>query len=368
MPSRPSIRPAVAEAPADLIGRTRAELVDLLAGLGLPRFRAQQIWQWIYHRGVTDFADMTNLAKPVRAQLAETFTISRPAVSQDLTSVDGTRKWLLRFADGHEAEMVYIPMDADSGTLCVSSQVGCVLNCRFCHTGTQPFVRNLTPAEIVGQIMLARDALGEWPTPNEGRQICNIVLMGMGEPLYNLDNLAIALPIIMDGEGIAISRRRITLSTAGLVPQMHRCGAELGVLLAVSLHAVTDEVRDHLVPLNRKYPIAELMRACRDYPGLRNAQRITFEYVMLRDVNDSPADARELVRLLRGIPAKVNLIPFNPWPGSEFECATPAAIDRFSSMVFDAGIAAPVREPRGRDILAACGQLKSASQRTPSAA
>ena len=334
-----------------------------MAAIGAEPFRARQLWHWIYHRGVTDFAAMSNLAKGFRQSLAERYELRRPEVARGLASADGTRKWLLRFADGQEAETVHIP-EAERGTLCVSSQVGCTLNCAFCHTGTQRLVRNLDAAEIVGQVMLARDALGEWPSPAEGRQLTNIVLMGMGEPLYNYANVAAALKIIMDPEGLAVSRRKITLSTAGVVPMIARVGAELGVNLAVSLHAVTDELRDRLVPLNKKYKIAELLDACRTYPGSSNARRITFEYVMLKGVNDSPAEARELVRLLKGIPAKVNLIPFNPWPGAPYECSTDAAIAAFSDIVFAAGYSAPVRAPRGRDILAACGQLKSASLRT----
>ncbi|HKS88784.1 MAG TPA: 23S rRNA (adenine(2503)-C(2))-methyltransferase RlmN, partial [Stellaceae bacterium] len=305
----------------NLVGLGRAELGAEMAAFGAEPFRARQLWHWIYHRGVTDFAAMGNLAKSFRARLAEHYELRRPEVPRALISADGTRKWLLRFADGQEAETVHIP-EADRGTLCVSSQVGCTLNCSFCHTGTQRLVRNLGAAEIVGQVMLARDALGEWPSPPEGRQLTNIVLMGMGEPLYNYDNVAAAIKIVMDPEGLAISRRKITLSTAGVVPMIARCGAELGVNLAVSLHAVSDGLRDQLVPLNRKYPIAELLDACRNYPGSSNARRITFEYVMLKGVNDSPAEARELVRLLRGIPAKVNLIPFNPWPGAPYECSS----------------------------------------------
>jgi 23S rRNA (adenine2503-C2)-methyltransferase len=286
--------------------------------------------------------------------------VARPAVSRALASLDGTQKWLLRFSDGQEVESVHIP-EEDRGTLCVSSQVGCTLTCKFCHTGTQRLVRNLEAAEIVGQVMIARDALGEWPSPAEDRQITNIVMMGMGEPLYNFDNVAKALKIVMDHEGLSISRRKITLSTAGVVPMIRRCGAELGVNLAISLHAVSDELRDVLVPLNKKYPIAELLDACRTYPGSSNARRITFEYVMLKGVNDTPAEARELVRLLAGIPAKVNLIPFNPWPGAPFECSSDAAIAAFADIVNAAGYSSPVRTPRGRDILAACGQLKSES-------
>ena len=356
----------------NLVGLGRAQLAAELEDFGAEPFRARQLWHWLYHRGATDFAVMTNLAKGFRDQLAGRYALRRPRVALAQASSDGTRKWLLRFDDGQEVETVHIP-EADRGTLCVSSQVGCTLTCRFCHTGTQRMVRNLSTAEIVGQVMLARDALGEWPSPKEERLpgtpakaggrpgITNIVLMGMGEPLYNFDNVAAAMKIVMDREGLAISRRKITLSTAGVAPMIARCGAEIGVNLAISLHAVTDELRDELVPLNKKYPIAELLDACRSYPGSSNARRITFEYVMLKGVNDSPAEARELVRLLKGIPAKVNLIPFNPWPGAPFECSSDAAITAFSDIVFAAGYSAPVRTPRGRDILAACGQLKSAS-------
>jgi len=355
---------APAAAPADgrrnLIGLDRAALAAEMAAIGAPGFRARQLWHWIYHRGATDFGVMTSLAKEFRSQLAERFVIERPTIAAAQHSIDGTRKWLLRFADGQEVESVHIP-EEDRGTLCVSSQVGCTLTCQFCHTGTQRLVRNLSAAEIVGQVMTARDQLGEWPSPKDGRLLSNIVMMGMGEPLYNYENVALALKIVMDGEGIAISKRRITLSTAGVVPMIERAGRELSVNLAISLHAVNDELRDRIVPINRKYPIAALLDACRNYPGLSNARRITFEYVMLRDVNDSPAEARELVRLLEGIPAKVNLIPFNPWPGAPFECSSDAAIKRFSDIVFDAGYASPVRTPRGQDIMAACGQLKSAS-------
>ncbi|MBI3514801.1 MAG: 23S rRNA (adenine(2503)-C(2))-methyltransferase RlmN [Proteobacteria bacterium] len=365
-PSSPSA-PTPAAAPnagarIDLVGLSREALGAELAALDEPRFRANQLWHWIYHRGATDFERMTTLAKSLRAKLAERYVVGRPAIRQDLKSVDATRKWLLRLADGHEIESVHIPED-DRGTLCVSSQVGCTLTCRFCHTGTQTLVRNLTAGEIVGQVMLARDVLGEWPSPQDERLLSNVVLMGMGEPLYNFDAVAQAMKIVMDHAGISISRRRITLSTAGVVPMIERCGAEIGVNLAISLHAVRDALRDVLVPLNKKYPLAELLAACRAYPGLNNARRITFEYVMLKDINDSPADARELVRLLQGIPAKVNLIPFNAWPGAPYECSTDAAIQRFGDIVNAAGYASPVRTPRGRDILAACGQLKSASQR-----
>ena len=358
----PQFAPAAAstEARRNLIGLDRQALAAEMAAIGAPAFRARQLWHWIYHRGATDFAAMTSLAKDFRARLAERFVVERPTIVTAQHSVDGTRKWLLRFGDGQEVETVHIP-EEDRGTLCVSSQVGCTLTCKFCHTGTQRLVRNLSAAEIVGQVMTARDQLGEWPSPRDGRLVSNIVLMGMGEPLYNYDNVAHAMRIVMDGEGIAISKRRITLSTAGVAPMIERCGRELGVNLAISLHAVNDELRDQIVPINRKYPLATLLEACRNYPGLTNARRITFEYVMLKDVNDSPAEARELVRLLKGIPAKVNLIPFNPWPGAPFECSSDAAIKRFSDVVFDAGYSSPIRTPRGQDIMAACGQLKSAS-------
>ncbi|HEV2101129.1 MAG TPA: 23S rRNA (adenine(2503)-C(2))-methyltransferase RlmN [Stellaceae bacterium] len=358
MPSEPPI----SEPLHNLIGLGREGLAAEMAEFGAEPFRARQLWHWIYHRGVTDFARMTTLSKAFRERLAARYELRRPAISRHLVSVDGTRKWLLRFADGQEVETVHIP-EEDRGTLCVSSQVGCTLNCSFCHTGTQLLVRNLGPAEIVSQVMVARDQLGEWPSPQDDRQLTNLVLMGMGEPLYNYDNVAASMKIVMDPEGLSISRRKITLSTAGVVPMIRRCGAELAVNLAISLHAVRDDIRDRLVPLNRRYPIAELLDACRAYPGASNARRITFEYVMLNGVNDSPTDARELVRLLAGIPAKVNLIPFNPWPGAPYECSTGAAIKAFSDIVFAAGYSAPVRTPRGRDILAACGQLKSASVR-----
>ena len=347
----------------DLVGLSRAELAQALAGLGLPAFRTRQIWHWIYRRGATSFEEMTTLAKPLRALLGEAFFISRPTVARDEISADRARKWLVGFADGKQAETVFIP-ETDRGALCVSSQVGCTLSCSFCHTGTQPWVRNLSTAEIVGQVMLARDASGEWPGPAGGRLLSNVVLMGMGEPLYNYDNVVKAVRIILDEEGIAIGRRRITLSTAGVAPRIADVGRDLGVRLAISLHAVEDALRDVLVPINRRYPIAELLRACRDYPDSRNARRITFEYVMLDGLNDSPADARALVALLGGIPSKVNLIPFNPWPGAPYECSSDAAIARFAGILNRAGLAAPVRAPRGRDIMAACGQLKSASQRS----
>ena len=359
--SAPPTEPA--EARRNLVGLSRDELEAEMAAFGEKPFRARQLWHWIYHRGVSDFAEMTTLSKAFRAKLAEHYVVARPEVSLDQQSTDGTRKWLLRFADGQEAECVFIP-DEDRGTLCVSSQVGCTLTCRFCHTGTQRLVRNLSPAEIVGQVMLARDCLGEWPTPSgEDRRLTNIVLMGMGEPLYNFDNVAQAMRIVMDGEGISISKRRITLSTAGVVPIMARCGSELDVNLAVSLHAVNDQLRDVIVPLNKKYPLAELLEACRAYPGAHNARRITFEYVMLKDVNDTPEQAHALVKLLRELPAKVNLIPFNPWPGAPYDCSEPDTVKAFSDILFEAGISAPIRRPRGRDIMAACGQLKSASER-----
>ncbi len=352
----PAPRPA-------LVGCARDVLDAHLAALGQQPFRAAQIWQWLYHRGAADFAAMTNLPAALRDALTASWDIARPAVAQEQRSADGTVKWLLRLADASLIETVFIP-GKERGTLCVSSQVGCTLNCRFCHTGTQRLVRNLTAAEVVAQVLLARDRLDDWPVPGKERRVTNIVMMGMGEPLYNYDNVAAALAVIMDGEGIAISKRRITLSTAGVVPMMQRCGEELGVKLAVSLHAVTDALRDELVPLNRKYPLDQLLAACRAYPGARNARRITFEYVMLRDVNDSPADAHALVRLIRGIPAKVNLIPFNPWPGAPYERSTPQAIERFAAIMLDGGYASPIRTPRGEDILAACGQLKSTSERT----
>ncbi len=347
----------------NLVGLSRAELKAELASQGLEPFRAGQIWHWIYWHGLTDFTGMSNIAKAVREKLAQLYVIERPAIATEQRSSDGTRKWLLRLADGNEVESVYIPED-DRGAVCISSQVGCTLTCSFCHTGTMALVRNLTPGEIVGQFMVARDSYGEWPSPTDGgRLISNIVMMGMGEPLYNLDNVAQALTIVMDDQGLALSRRRITLSTSGVVPMMQRCGEELNVNLAVSLHAVRDELRDQLVPINRKWPIAELLQACREYPGAKNARRITFEYIMLKDVNDSDADAHELVRLLKGIPAKVNLIPFNAWPGAPYECSSNNRIHRFAEILNAAQLAAPIRTPRGRDILAACGQLKSASQR-----
>jgi 23S rRNA (adenine2503-C2)-methyltransferase len=371
----------VAPEKPSLIGLTRGQLADALGSLGVPqtqiKMRVQQLWHWIYFRGVTSFDEMSSVSKDLRAVLAQHYTLARPEIVAEQVSVDGTRKWLLRLPGEvqgerpHEVECVYIP-DTERGTLCVSSQVGCTLNCTFCHTGTQRLVRNLTAGEIVGQVMVARDRMGDWPggtrpadgvVPNGERCITNIVMMGMGEPLYNFDAVRDALLIVADGEGIAISKRRITLSTSGVLPNIERTGAEIGCMLAVSLHAVRDELRNELVPLNRKYPIADLLEACRNYPGVSNAKRITFEYVMLKHVNDSIEDAKALVRLLKGIPAKINLIPFNPWPGTRYECSDWEQIEKFSQVVFDAGYASPVRTPRGRDILAACGQLKSASEK-----
>jgi 23S rRNA (adenine2503-C2)-methyltransferase len=364
----PRPEPTAADARPDLVGRSRESIRALLEEAGLDarqaKLRAKQIWHQIYNRGATEFEVMSDIAKPQRAWLAERFTIGRPDVVVQQVSTDGTRKWLLKTPDGHDFEMVFIP-DADRGTLCVSSQVGCTLNCRFCHTGTMKLVRNLTAGEIVGQVMLARDALGEWPSQPEGRLLSNIVMMGMGEPLYNFDNVRDALKIVMDGDGLALSKRRITLSTSGVVPMMARAGEEIGVNLAVSLHAVTKEIRDEIVPLNRKYGIDELLQACADYPGANNARRITFEYVMLKDKNDSDEDARELVRLIKKykLPAKVNLIPFNPWPGALYDTSSDERVQRFSDIVYEGGISAPVRRPRGRDIMAACGQLKSAAEK-----
>jgi 23S rRNA (adenine2503-C2)-methyltransferase len=377
-----------------LVGLSRAALGQALEGIGVPpaqcKMRVQQLWHWLYVRGATRFDQITNVSKDLRARLDDRFTLARPEVAAELVSVDGTRKWLLRLAGEHpkekphEVECVYIP-EPGRGTLCLSSQVGCTLTCSFCHTGTQRLVRNLTASEIVGQIMLARDRLGDWPQATAGhphpslprlrgrvrvggdgkssRLVSNIVMMGMGEPLYNFEAVRDALIVAADGAGIGISKRRITLSTSGVVPYIPRAGAEIGCMLAVSLHAVRDELRNELVPLNRKYPIGDLLAACRAYPGLSNARRITFEYVMLKDVNDSLADARALVRLLKGIPAKINLIPFNPWPGTKYECSDWDQIEKFSEIIFNAGYASPVRTPRGRDILAACGQLKSATQK-----
>ena len=372
----------VAPEKPSLIGLGRAELAASLGAVGVPerdrKMRVQQLWHWMYFRGARGFEEMSNVSKSLRGMLAEHFTLARPEVAVEQVSVDGTRKWLINLPAEHagerphQVECVYIP-ETDRGTLCLSSQVGCTLTCSFCHTGTQRLVRNLTPGEIVGQILVARDRLGDWPgaekalgpgLPTEGdRFISNIVMMGMGEPLYNFEAVRDALLVASDGEGLSLSKRRITLSTSGVIPNIGRAGAEIGTMLAVSLHAVRDELRDVLVPLNRKYPIRELMDACRAYPGLSNARRITFEYVMLKGVNDSDADARELVRLLWGIPAKINLIPFNPWPGTKYECSSWERIERFSDIVFRAGYASPVRTPRGRDILAACGQLKSETEK-----
>jgi 23S rRNA (adenine2503-C2)-methyltransferase len=352
---------------SSLIGLTRDGLKGALAKMGVESkhlsMRANQLWNGIYVQGATEFGAMTTLAKPFRAELDEAFTLRRPEVVTAQVSGDGTRKWLIRFGPGIEVETVFIP-DEDRGTLCISSQVGCTLNCRFCHTGTQKLVRNLTASEIVAQIMIARDDLKEWPRAgrnSEERQITNIVMMGMGEPLYNFENVRDALAVVSDGEGLSVSKRRITLSTAGVVPMIKRAGEEIGSMLAISLHAARDEVRDVIVPLNKKYPIKELLEACREYPGLSNARRITFEYVMLKGVNDSLADAKELVRVIRGIPAKINLIPFNPWPGAPYGCSEWEQIEAFGDFVNRAGYASPIRTPRGRDIMAACGQLKSES-------
>jgi 23S rRNA (adenine2503-C2)-methyltransferase len=350
--------------PTNLLGLAPSELTAALVGAGVPEkavpMRVRQLWNWIYVHGARDFAAMTNLAKDFRAQLAERFVLARPEVETEQISNDGTRKWLLRSGPGIEYEAVFIP-EPGRGTLCVSSQVGCTLNCRFCHTGTQRLVRNLTPSEIVGQLMIARDALADWPSTGENRRITNVVLMGMGEPLYNFENVKAALALATDGDGLALSKRRVTLSTAGVVPMIPRAGHEIGSALAISLHAVRDEIRDVIVPINKKYPLKELLEACRTYPGVSNARRITFEYVMLKGINDTLAEARELVKLIRGIPAKINLIPFNPWPGAPYECSDWEQIEKFAEIVNRAGYASPVRTPRGRDIMAACGQLKSAS-------
>jgi 23S rRNA (adenine2503-C2)-methyltransferase len=377
----PQTRPSVAsvEKPT-LIGLDRAGLMDALAGVGVEqralKMRAQQLWHWLYVRGVSDFEAMANVSKDMRALLDKHFTLARPEIVEEQISNDGTRKWLFRFpARGAgrpvEVETVYIPEEG-RGTLCVSSQVGCTLTCSFCHTGTQKLVRNLTSEEILSQLLMARDRLGDFPgadvpvggmVPSEGRKVSNMVMMGMGEPLYNFDTVKQALLIATDGDGLSLSRRRVTLSTSGVVPEIYRTGTEINVMLAISLHAVTDELRDVLVPINKKYPLKELLDACRAYPGLSNARRITFEYVMLKGVNDSPADARELVRLLKGIPAKINLIPFNKWPDAGYECSTWSTIETFADIINHAGYASPIRTPRGRDILAACGQLKSTSER-----
>jgi len=347
----------------NLVGLSREALTAALVEQGQKPFRAKQVWHWIYHRGARDFTQMTDLSKDLRTKLENHFVLARPTIAREQTSTDGTRKWLMQFADSQKAEAVFIP-EEDRGAVCISSQVGCTLTCRFCHTGTQRLVRNLEPAEIVGQFMVARDSYGEWPTPtDEVRMLSNIVMMGMGEPLYNFDNVATALKIIMDGEGIAVGKRRITLSTSGVVPEIRRCGAELGVNLAISLHAPDDDTRSQIMPINKKYPLKELMQACRDYPGASNARRITFEYVMLKGINDTPAHARALIRLVKDIPCKFNLIPFNPWPGTPYECSDAETVDAFAQHLWDAGFSAPVRTPRGRDILAACGQLKTDSER-----
>ncbi|GHA47456.1 dual-specificity RNA methyltransferase RlmN [Amylibacter ulvae] len=351
----------------NLIGMRREALGEALAGIGIPekqiKMRVGQIWAWIYQKGVQSFDDMTNLSKDIRANLAQNFALTRPEIVTRQISTDGTRKYLLRINGGHEVEAVYIP-ESDRGTLCISSQVGCTLTCSFCHTGTQKLVRNLTAAEIIGQVLVARDDLEEWGKPaGDKRLLSNIVLMGMGEPLYNTDNVRDAMLIAMDNEGVALSRRRITLSTSGIVPEIIRAGDEIGCMLAISFHATTDEVRDTLVPINRKHKIAELLDACRNYPRLSNSERITFEYVMLKDVNDSDEDARRLVKLIAGIPAKINLIPFNPWPGAPYERSDWDRIETFADIVNKAGYASPVRTPRGEDIMAACGQLKSATER-----
>ena len=363
-----ALKPEAAAGPVNLTGLGRDELKAALVEGGVcapdkARMRASQVWRWTHNAGATDFGAMSDIAKDARAAMAERFTLNRPEIVERQVSADGVRKWLLRFAPGVEAESVFIPGVGRAGALCVSSQVGCTLNCTFCHTGTQPLVRNLTAGEIVGQVQVARDDLNEWTAAPGERQMSNIVFMGMGEPLYNLDNVARAMDIVSDEEGLAISRRRITLSTSGVVPEIKRAGELTQAMLAISLHATNDELRDELVPLNRRYPIAELLDAVRAYPGLSNARRVTFEYVMLKGVNDSPAEARALTGLLKGIPAKINLIPFNPWPGSPYECSSWSAIERFAEIVNRAGYASPIRTPRGRDILAACGQLKSESEK-----
>jgi 23S rRNA (adenine2503-C2)-methyltransferase len=352
-----------------LIGQDRDGLAQICMGLGVPerqvKMRVSQIWNWLYQRGAKDFETITTLSKDLRSALQEACDISRPEVVTEQISVDGTRKWLIRFAPGIEVETVFIP-DNNRGTLCVSSQVGCTLNCSFCHTGTQKLVRNLTAHEIVAQLLIAKDALEEWPDTMEqfeARKVTNVVMMGMGEPLYNFDNVKQALQIFSDNEGLSLSKRRITLSTSGVVPMIEKCGEEIGVMLAISLHGTTNEIRDKLVPLNKKYPIKELIEACRNYPGLSNARRITFEYVMIKDVNDTVADAKRLVKLLGGIPSKINLIPFNPWPGTDYICSDWEKIEAFAEVVNRAGYASPVRTPRGRDIMAACGQLKSESEK-----
>jgi 23S rRNA (adenine2503-C2)-methyltransferase len=357
--------PRVQTVRPSLAGLTKPELAEKLLAAGVEaakaKMRAEQLWRWIYHHGVTEFSQMTNVAKELRATLAEFYTLARPEIVAEQVSQDGARKWLIRLAPGVEAESVFIPDVGRSGALCVSSQVGCTLNCTFCHTGTQKLVRNLSAAEIVTQVMIARDALGEWPTSNEDRALTNIVFMGMGEPLYNLDNVTKAIDIIADGDGISISRRRITVSTAGVAPKIAELGERTGAMLAISLHATNDELRNQLVPLNKKYDLEQLFAAIRAYPSLGNAKRVTFEYVMLKGVNDTLDEARALVKLLAGLPAKINLIPFNPWPGAPYECSDWDTIEKFAEVLNRAGYASPIRTPRGRDILAACGQLRSAS-------
>ena len=360
--------PAAAQPKLNLTGLTRPALAQALADAqacepAKVRMRAEQLWRWMHHRGVTEFDAMTNIAKDARALMAERFVLERPQIADRQISADGTRKWLIRFAPGIEAETVYIPDVGRAGALCVSSQVGCTLNCTFCHTGTQALVRNLTAAEIVAQVQVARDDLAEWPSDRADRRLSNIVFMGMGEPLYNLDHVADAMDVISDNEGLALSRRRITVSTSGVVPELKALGERTQAMLAISLHATNDELRDELVPINRRYPLAELMAAIRAYPGLSNARRVTFEYVMLKGINDSPAEARALVRLVSGIPAKINLIPFNPWPGSPYQCSDWKTIEAFAAILNKAGYASPIRTPRGRDILAACGQLRSESEK-----
>ncbi len=355
-----------------LPGLSRSEIAQHLTDIGIEpkkvRMRASQIFQWIYNFGVTDWDDMTNIAKPMRETLSKSFSLARPEIVERQISKDGTRKYLIRMAPGIEVESVFIPDVSKTGALCVSSQVGCTLTCKFCHTGTQKLVRNLTAQEIVLQVLIARDDLGEWPTTQDNRKLTNVVFMGMGEPLYNTDNVADAIDIFADDTGLAIGRRRVTVSTSGVVPEIARIGDRSNAMLAISLHAANDELREKIMPINRKYPLAELMQACRDYPGLSNARRITFEYVMLKGINDSPSHAKELIRLLEGIPAKVNLIPFNPWPGSPYECSDWGTIENFGDLVNRAGFASPIRTPRGRDILAACGQLKSESEKVRASA
>jgi 23S rRNA (adenine2503-C2)-methyltransferase len=359
-------RPDVAHAPTSLAGLSipalKAEMETFVIEPKKANMRAKQLRRWMHHMGTQDFSEMTDLGKGLRAELAEKYSVGRPEISEHKVSIDGTQKWLVRFAPGIEGESVYIPaVSTKTGALCVSSQVGCTLNCTFCHTGTQKLVRNLTAQEIVAQVMIARDGLGEWPASEEGRLLTNIVFMGMGEPLYNLDNVAEAIDTLSDGEGMAIGRRRITVSTAGVAPKIPELGERTGAMLAISLHAVRDDLRDEIVPINRKYDLQTLFEAIRAYPGLNNSKRVTFEYVMLKGVNDSLAEAHDLVKLLRGVPAKINLIPFNPWPGSPYECSDWSTIEAFAEVVNRAGYASPIRTPRGRDIFAACGQLRSES-------